>query len=143
MGLVRNAFSSSLRDSGRRSVAYDNGPPIISLLGESKEGSTHLNERSKRRILPLFPLKLVLSIQLMRTIRNERTEMRYMFQKDIADPINDCVRLLSFTERIAEAGVDSQDFADVPEYLLDECFASFGWYYFGFLQARHPCLEQF
>lgn len=61
----------------------------------------------------------------MSAIRYKRAEMRHCFKQDITDTLHNSVRLLTFIQRIAEAGVDGDNLLDIPKDLLDEIGTAF------------------
>jgi hypothetical protein len=120
-------LSSSLRDSGRRSVSYEEEE---SQREEQREGSkkeTHVDKLGESRITPLLLLKLVLPVQLMRSVLDERPKVRHHVEEDVANVVDDVGLLLTLVEEFREADVDRVDLEDIPKDLLDKVFAaSFG-----------------
>ena len=60
----------------------------------------------------------------MRTVLDERSEMRNHLEKDISNLFDDVSGFLTFVEQFRESNIDGVDFEDVPEDLGDEIFSS-------------------
>ena len=103
--------------------------------------STNLYEARERWIRALLLLELVFSIQLVRTIRDEWMEVGNGLDQDVADLLDDGVRLLSLVQRVPQARVDSNDGLYVPEHLLDEVLPSSFWDGFRLLERLFPQLR--
>ena len=56
----------------------------------------------------------------MGTVVHEGRKVRDGIKQNVANFLDDCVRLLPLVERVAEACVDTDDIVDVPEYLRQE-----------------------
>jgi hypothetical protein len=56
----------------------------------------------------------------MGTIGDKETEMRHGVEQDIANTFDNGIRLLSFVEGIAQAGVDSDNVVNVPKDLFEK-----------------------
>ena len=76
----------------------------------------------------------------MATVRNERGKEGYHVEKNVANSLNNSVRLLALVQRIAKLGVDSDDVVYVPEDLLEEVETAVLRNNVGFLQRRYPDL---
>jgi hypothetical protein len=87
---------------------------------EKKRQRFHLYKRSKSGIGALFLFKLVFPVELMGTIGDKETEMRHGVEQNITDTFDNGIRLLSFVEGIAQAGVDSDNVVNVPKDLFEK-----------------------
>ena len=103
--------------------------------------STNLYEARERWIRTLLLLELVFSIQLVCTIRDKWMEMGNGLDQDIADLLDDSIRLLSLVQRVPQARVDSNDGLYVPEHLLDEVLSSSFWDGVRLLERLFPQLR--
>lgn len=85
---------------------------------------THLDKLGESRIRPLLLLKLILAVQLMCSILDERRKVRHDFEEDITDLVDDVSLLLALVEHLGESDVDGMDLEDIPEDLGDEVFST-------------------
>lgn len=60
----------------------------------------------------------------MRTILDERPEMRNEVEEDVSNLLDDVTGFLATVEQLGEADVDGVDFENVPEDLGDEVLAA-------------------
>lgn len=121
VGLVRYPLSSSLRDSGLRSVSFNHcqyGSCLEYAVETVKE--TYIDEFLESRIGTFFLFKLVLTKQLMSTISDERLEMRSSLQEQISDILYDGLLFLPFRQAFRQDLIDIEYFVDVPKDLTDE-----------------------
>ena len=102
---------------------------------------TNLHEARERRVRALLLLELILAIQLVRAVRHERVEVRHSLEQDVADLLDDSVRLLPLVEGVPQARVDGDDVEDVPEDLLEELRPSLDGDDVRVLQALDPELQ--
>lgn len=91
-------------------------------------GLAYLDKLSERPIRALLLLKLIFSVQLMRAVGDERSEMGHRIQKNVANALDDRVLLLSLVQRVTQASVHSYDIVYIPEDLFQEvCPPGFGY----------------
>ena len=72
------------------------------------------------RVHAFLLLKLPLPIQLMRPILHKRRKVRHDAHEDVADLLDDSIRLLPLVQHVPQADVHSDDVVDVPEHLVQE-----------------------
>jgi hypothetical protein len=96
-----------------------------SIQSSSSKESTHLHESSKRRILPLLIFELELSIELVRAIAHERTEMGHRLQQNVSNLLYYGVAPLALVQRVPQSRVHRDDLVHVPKDLQDEVGSSF------------------
>lgn len=116
-------MSSSLRDSGRRSVVYgtiSGGPD-----DEHTGGWAYLDEGGKGRVRGLLLFELVLAVELMGAVPDEGFELRHDVGKDVPDALDDGVGFLTLVECVTETCVYGNDVVNVPKDLLDKVCAMF------------------
>ena len=84
-----------------------------------------VDKLGERRVRALLLLELVLAVQLVRTVLDERREKRHNLEEDVADFVDHVRRLLPFVEQFGEPHADSVDLEHVPEHLRHEVLAPF------------------
>lgn len=88
-----------------------------------RRGRTHVDKLGEGRVAPLFLLKLVLAVELVRAILDIGRKVGDHVEEDVANLVDDVGLLLPLVEQVDQAHVDCVDLEHVPEDLSDKVFS--------------------
>jgi len=103
--------------------------------------ATYLYKLQESGIALFFFLELVFTVELMRTIFDEGSKIRYEFEKDVSNRVDNWLLFLPSRKTFRHLDVDGVDLGDVPEYLLNELLTPRLGYSGASLERCHPFLR--